>query len=160
MTLRRFFFAYVLLAVPFSARGDTEQYLGLGEAMIPVDGAATTATVEPGQFFESFSGSHYYFRVREGYEGDLISMGKPLQSDDNSPETSVSMSASDSASAAVTAADAPPTVLGPYEIIGIYSYDTETGDDIGMDCLNPTLTIIGVPGDRLFRLDCPHVMQM
>ncbi|NNF39861.1 MAG: hypothetical protein HKN64_00690 [Woeseiaceae bacterium] len=159
MSSRLPLFLTVLLAMPSAARGETEQYLGLGAIMIPVDGAAATATIEPGQFFESFSGSHYYFRVREGYEGDLISMGTPPPSD-SSPLTSASMSESAADVAASPEDDAPLAVLGPYEIIGIYSYDTETGIDIGMDCENPTITVIGDPGDRLFRLDCPHAMQM
>lgn len=152
-----------LLGTSMAARAEVSRYLGLGEIMIPVDGAAETPSVEPGQFFESFSGTFYYFRVTEGYESELISMGTPTPTTTSTtPAVSASTGISMSGDAVAPGAgpEPAPAVLGPYEIVGIYSYDTETGIDVGMDCVNPTIRIIGDPGERLFRLDCPDLMEM
>ena len=153
----------VFLAAPLAAHDETEHYLGLGESMIPVDGASETSDVQPGQFFESFSGTYFYFLVSEGYESQLISMGTPPPATSSSAmpaSVSVSESMSGTGSPPAAEPDPPPAVLGPYEIIGIYSYNTDTGIDVGMDCTNPTVRIIGEPSERRFRIDCPQLMIM
>ena len=78
----RGFLAIVLIVFPYVARGATELYIGMGEVIVPIDWASTTSSGEMNQFFESFSGTRFYFRVREGYESELISMGTPTPTGD------------------------------------------------------------------------------
>lgn len=157
---RRYLLAIIIATVPFVAHGATELYIGMGEQIIPIDGASETQTIETGQFFTSFSGKRFYVRVREGYESDLISLGTQSQTSNSSAAiASVSESVSMSSDAAATPEpeQEAPAILGPFEIAGVYEYDTDTGIDRGMDCENPTMRQVG---PRTFEFICPQLMEL
>ena len=160
----RYLIVLVLLAAPYVARGDTLRYVGIEDQTIPIDGAAATLPIEPEQFIEPpFSELSLVFVVSEGYESEFISMGTPTSTANASmlaQTVTESVSVSPSAAAASVPAPTTPTNLVFNAAVGVHTFDTETGIDIGVYCMNPTITIVGDPIDRIFRLICPEVMEM
>lgn len=156
----RYLIALIIFAVPLVARAATELYIGMGELIIPIDGASETQTIEMNQFFGSFSGTRFYFRVREGYESELISLGTPMQTNNAGlaiESASESVAVSSDAAAASEPEQSTPAILGPFEVAGVYTYDTETGIDRGMDCEKPSMRKVGL---RTFEFICPKLMEM
>ena len=157
---KRYWFGSLILTMPMLANAATEIYIAAGENLIPVDGVSKTETIEMNQFFESFSGKRFYFRVREGYESDLISLGTPTQPSSSSmavESVSESVALSGDASAASEPEDEVPAILGPYELAGIYEYDIESGVDRGVDCDNATMRKVA---PRTYEFICPRLMEM
>jgi len=159
----RYVLPIIIATVPLAAHGATELYIGMGEQIIPLDGVSKTQTIEMGQFFDSFSGTRFYVRVREGYESDLISLGTQMQSQTSNSSSAM---ASVSEGVAISSSDAAampepepetPANLGPFEIAGVYEYDTDTGIDRGMDCDYPTMRPVG---PRTFEFICPKLMEL
>ena len=151
---------YLLIVAPMLASAATEIFIAAGENMIPVDGVSKTENIEMNQFFESFSGTRFYFRVREGYESELISLGTPTQPSSSSmavESVSESVALSGDASAASEPEDEVPAILGPYEIAGVYEYDIEAGVDRGVDCDNATMRKVA---PRTYEFICPKLMEL
>lgn len=149
-----------IIAAPLTARGATEIYIGADERIIPVDGVSKTQTIEMNQFFESFTGKRFFFRVREGYESELTSLG-PAKQTSSSSSMAISAVSESVAMSGDAAASEPenttPEVIGPIEIAGIYAYDTETGVDRGVDCENSTMRKVG---PRTYEFICPNLMEL
>lgn len=155
----RCFLALTGLSLCTMAGAETEIYLGLGESIVPLDGASATQTIEAGQFLDAFRGTRFYFRVREGYEGELVSLGTPrapMTAGGTQAVAAEASMASDAASAGQAEKEVP-NVLGPFEIAGIYIYDSETGMDRGVDCERATMRRLD---QRTFEFICPQTMEL